>query len=254
MNNIIVEMNGPITEIILNRPDKKNALTPEMYSSISDALINANTSDDCKVVVIRANGDVFCAGNEIAGFADQSETPQLAETLRFMNSLLDCKKIVIAEVKGLAVGIGTTMLLHCDFVYSCSDTKFIMPFINLGLVPEYASSYILPLMAGRKRASEWLLLGEPFGAKEAYEFGMITKVVPANELTSTVDKAAGKLASKPAFALSRSKALINNQTDLIREQMDTEMDIFIEAMRTEAAREAFDAFLNKRAVDPEKFK
>lgn len=254
MSNILIETQGAVTSIILNRPEKKNALTREMYQTMADALTDANHAEDCKVVIIRAEGDIFCAGNEIAGFANHGEDPHLAETVSFMNALLNCKKTVVAEVSGLAVGIGTTMLLHCDFVYTSNQTRFILPFINLGLVPEYASSYILPRMAGRRRASEWLLLGEPISAQEAYQFGMVTKIVEPEALRETVDNVAKKLAAKPAFALLQSKALINNEADAIRQHMDVELDVFIEAMGTEAAQEAFDAFLHKRPIDPDKFK
>ena len=254
MSNILIETQDAITTITLNRPEKKNALTREMYQTIADALVEVNQTESCKVVIIRAEGDVFCAGNENAGFANHGAEPHLAETVSFMNALLNCKKTVVAEVSGKAVGIGTTMLLHCDFVYTHGEAQFVMPFINLGLVPEYASSYILPRMAGRRRASEWLLLGEPFGAQEAYQFGMVTKIVEPEALRDTVNKVAGKLAAKPAYALLQSKALINNEAEAIHQQMDVELDVFIEAMGTEAAQEAFDAFLHKRPINPEKFK
>lgn len=254
MSHILIETQGAITSITLNRPDRKNALTPQMYQSMADALKEANETQRCKVVVIRAEGDVFCAGNEIAGFANHSEKPHLAETVSFMDALLNCKKTVVAEVSGKAVGIGTTMLLHCDFVYTHNTAQFVLPFINLGLVPEYASSYILPRMAGRRRASEWLLLGEPFGAQEAYQFGMVTKIVEPEALRDTVNEVASKLAAKPAYALLQSKVLMNNEAEAIHQHMDVELDVFIEAMGTEAAQEAFDAFLQKRPVNPEKFK
>lgn len=254
MTSIVIDTQGAITSIVLNRPEKKNALTRDMYQQMADALVEADQSESCKVVIIRAEGDIFCAGNEIAGFANHGSDPHLAETVSFMKALLNCKKTVVAEVSGLAVGIGTTMLLHCDLVYADSDARFILPFINLGLVPEYASSYILPRMAGRRRASEWLMLGEPFGAQEAYEFGLITKVTEPEALRSTVETVAAKLAAKPAFALLQTKALINNEVGEIQQHMDFELDIFIEALGTEAAQEAFDAFLHKRPINPDKFK
>ncbi|MDC8831202.1 enoyl-CoA hydratase [Alteromonas gilva] len=254
MSHILIETSGAITHIVLNRPEKKNALTRDMYQTMADALKAADASEQCKVVIIRAEGDMFCAGNEIAGFAEHGKNPHMGETVSFMHALLNCKKTVVAEVSGLAVGIGTTMLLHCDLVYASVDARFILPFINLGLVPEYASSYILPRLAGRRRASEWLMLGEPFGAEEACDFGLVTKAVGGNELRDTVNAVASKLAAKPAFALLQTKALLNSEANEIKQHMDYELDIFIEAMGTEAAQEAFDAFLNKRAINPDKFK
>ncbi|SHH08324.1 Enoyl-CoA hydratase/carnithine racemase [Marisediminitalea aggregata] len=254
MSEIQIISQQAVTEIVINRPEKKNALTREMYKTMGDAIIEADASEACKVVVIRANGDIFCAGNEISGFANHGKEPHLAETVGFMKALTNCKKPVIAEVSGLAVGIGTTMLLHCDLVYCATGTRFVLPFINLGLVPEYASSYIIPRMAGRRRASEWLMLGEPFSAQDASDFGLVTKIVEPDALRDTVSDVAKKLAAKPKFALLQTKALLNNEAEDIQQHMDYELDIFIEAMGTDAAQEAFDAFLHKRPINPEKFK
>ena len=160
----------------------------------------------------------------------------------------------MAQVHGVAVGIGTTMLLHCDFVYAQPNTRFVLPFINLGLVPEYASSYLLPKIAGRRKASEWLMLGEPFGTEDAYQFGLLTDIVPETSLSDKVMSVCKKLVEKPAFSLLQTKSLLNNDTDLIRQQMDIELDVFIQAMGMDAAQEAFDAFLNKRPINPDKFK
>lgn len=254
MNDVLVTHEGAITTITLNRPSKKNALSREMYKTMADSIGAANDATTCKVIVIRAVGDTFCAGNEIAGFADHPHEPHLAETVSFMKSLLNCKKVVIAEVSGAAVGIGTTMLLHCDFVYCASEARFVMPFINLGLVPEFASSYVLPKIAGRRKASEWLLLGEPFGADEAYSFGLVNEVCAPDALAVQVANVAKKLAQKPNFALLQSKALLNSNIEDVEQHMAQELDVFVEALGTDAAQEAFDAFLKKRPINPEKFK
>lgn len=146
------------------------------------------------------------------------------------------------------------MLLHCDFVYATQDSRFVLPFINLGLVPEYASSYLLPKVAGHVKAAQWLMLGEPFTADDAYQFGMLTEVVSSQTIDDAVSATVQKLISKPSFALLQTKALLKGEADYVNQQMNAEFDIFLEALRTPAAQEAFDAFLKKRPINPEKFK
>ena len=167
---------------------------------------------------------------------------------------MKCELPVIAKVRGLAVGIGTTMLLHCDFVYCDESAKFIMPFIDLGLVPEYASSYILPRLAGHRKASEWLMLGKPFTGEEALQFGIATQVFPQKQLDSMVDKVATALCSKPKSALRHTKRLMKSDAHAVERHVNEELDYFIQAMQSEPAQEAFSAFLDKRPINPEKFK
>ena len=254
MSHILTHIEDHVLHIVINRVDKKNALTRSMYQQMADAIFDAKHHPDIRVILLKCHGDCFTAGNDIQDFASKEESEHVAETAAFMRALMDCEKPVIAQVHGVAVGIGTTMLLHCDFVYAQPNTRFVLPFINLGLVPEYASSYLLPKIAGRRKASEWLMLGEPFGTEDAYQFGLLTDIVPETSLSDKVMSVCKKLVEKPAFSLLQTKSLLNNDTDLIRQQMDIELDVFIQAMGMDAAQEAFDAFLNKRPINPDKFK
>ena len=216
--------------------------------------IEEAAAGNARVIIIEGEGDCFTAGNNIADFANPDQAEHVNETAHFMNALMKCELPVIAKVRGLAVGIGTTLLLHCDFVYCDETAKFVMPFIDLGLVPEYASSYLLPRLAGHRKASEWLMLGKPFDGEEARQFGIVTEVFPSEQLELMVDKIADALRSKPKTALRNTKLLMKSDAHAVEEHVNEELDYFIDAMRSEPAQEAFDAFLNKRPVNPEKFK
>ncbi|MCW8092455.1 enoyl-CoA hydratase [Alteromonas sp. ASW11-130] len=243
-----------VMRLTLNREDKKNSLTRDMYRQLADAIIQAGDDESVKVIRIDGAGSCFTAGNDIHDFASQNHSDNVTDTVAFMQALVECEKVVVAQVHGLAVGIGTTLLLHCDLVYCAPDTRFILPFINLGLVPEYASSYLLPRMAGRRKASEWLMLGEPIEAQEAMNFGIVSRIVDSDRLEGTVSAICQALVGKPAFALTQTKQLMSNDTDAVLQQMNAELDVFLEAMTTDAAKEAFSAFLEKRPVDRNKFK
>ena len=154
MSHILTHIEDHVLHIVINRVDKKNALTRSMYQQMADAIFDAKHHPDIRVILLKGHGDCFTAGNDIQDFASKEESEHVAETAAFMRALMDCEKPVIAQVHGVAVGIGTTMLLHCDFVYAQPNTRFVLPFINLGLVPEFASSYLLPKMAGHVKASE----------------------------------------------------------------------------------------------------
>lgn len=254
MNEINVQLSESVVTITIQRSDKKNALTRPMYKEMADALVTANDNAECRVVIIQGAAGCFTAGNDLADFVEQTGPEGLVETVEFMHALLNCNKVVIAKVEGLAVGIGTTMLLHCDLVYCSPETKFLLPFINLGLVPEYASSYLLPLVAGRRKASEWLLLGEPFGAKLAEENGVVTSVIPSEQLDAHVQRVAEKISLKPSLALRQSKALMNTANVQIKRIIDNELDIFVKALESAPAKEAFSAFFERRDVDRTIFK
>ena len=253
MPDIQVTLNHAVVHIKINRPSKKNSLTRAMYELMAETIENA-VANDCKVIVIEGEGDCFTAGNNIADFANPDEAEHVNETAHFMNALMKCEIPVIAKVRGLAVGIGTTMLLHCDFVYCDETAKFVMPFIDLGLVPEYASSYLLPRLAGHRKASEWLMLGKPFDGEEARQFGVVTEVFSSQKLDSMVEKVAEALCNKPRIALKNTKVLMKSDAHRVEEHMNEELDYFIDAMQSEPAQEAFSAFLNKRPINPEKFK
>ncbi len=252
--SIEINIDKGVMRLTLNREDKKNALTREMYRQLADAIQKARTDDDVRVIRLVGAGNCFTAGNDIHDFASQTHSENVTDTVAFMQALIECEKVVVAQVHGLAVGIGTTLLLHCDLVYCAPDTRFVLPFINLGLVPEYASSYLLPRLAGRRKASEWLMLGEPFESQEAKDFGLVSRIIEADMLEGTVSTICQSLVEKPAFALKHTKQLLSNETEAIQQQMNTELDLFLEAMTTDAAKEAFSAFLEKRPLDRNKFK
>ncbi len=245
---INVSRKNAILTIEIDRPDKKNALIPQMYIDIAEAIESAS-DDEIKAVLIQGKEACFTAGNDIADFMSKGKDQDVSETFRFMMALVNCPVPVVAKVEGLAIGIGTTLLLHCDFVYSADNAKFAMPFINLGLVPEYASSYILPRIAGNLRASELLLLGETFDAQKAYECGIVTSVHKENLLSDVVTQTLAKLVEKPKVALVQSKALLRNQSADIKKHIRAELAVFAQAMVSEAAKEAFSAFLEKRPVN-----
>ena len=254
-NTMIHELlaNDALT-IVMDRAGKKNALVPKMYNDMAIAIENASLSN-AKVIVIKGANGCFTAGNDVTEFLRSvKEGPaDINATYRFMKALMLCPLPVVAQVEGLAIGIGSTLLLHCDFVLCHKDTKFSMPFINLGLVPEYASSYILPRVAGHLKAAELLMLGNSFDSQQAQQCGFVTSV-HTSDLNAAVDDIAQALAKKPALALQQTKALLKQDTKNITKHLDDELKIFIEAMQTEAAAEAFTAFIEKRAVNVEKFK
>lgn len=243
-----------VLTIVMDRAGKKNALVPKMYNDMAIAIENASLSN-VKVIVIKGADGCFTAGNDVPEFLRSvKEGPgEINETYRFMKALMDCPLPVVAQVEGLAIGIGSTLLLHCDFVLCHRDTKFSMPFINLGLVPEYASSYIIPRVAGHLMAAELLMLGNPFYADQAKRCGFVTSV-HTSDLSAAVDDITQALTKKPALALQQTKALLKQDTKNIAQHLDDELKVFIEAMQSEAAGEAFTAFVEKRAVNLDKFK
>jgi enoyl-CoA hydratase/carnithine racemase len=211
--------------------------------------IESASDAEIRVVLIQGSQGCFTAGNDIADFTTKGDDQEVNETFRFMMALVKCPVPVVAKVEGLAIGIGTTLLLHCDFVYCADNAKFAMPFINLGLVPEYASSFILPRISGNLQAAELLLLGETFSAQKAYECGIVSRVVSEDALPDLVTETLAKLVSKPKMALVQSKALLRNQDAEIEKHIIAELAVFAKAMVSEPAKEAFSAFLDKRPVN-----
>jgi enoyl-CoA hydratase/carnithine racemase len=247
MSDIIKERSGSILRVQLNRPAKKNAMTMSMYVTLADLFNDAAKDEQVHVVLWHGAGDSFCAGNDVEDFLKNPPGPGESPQARLMNAFINFDKPLIAAVQGAAIGGGTTMLTHCDFVYAGETAKFQMPFINLGLVPEFGSSCSVPLRIGYIRAAELILLGLPFDARRAAELGLVTRVVPDQELLATATETAQKLAEKPAGALQACKRLMKRSSrEQIEQAMKVEGEEFASRVRSAEAREAFTAFLEKR--------
>jgi enoyl-CoA hydratase/carnithine racemase len=247
MSEIIAERSGNILSIQLNRPTKKNAMTSSMYIMMAEFLEDAAKDDEIRVALWHAAGDSFCAGNDLEDFMKNPPAAGESPQSRLIHTLINFEKPLVAAVQGAAIGGGTTMLTHCDFVYAGESAKFQLPFVNLALVPEFGSSYLLPLRFGYMRAAELILLGQPFGALRAAEFGLVTSVVPDQKLLSTATETAQILAEKPAGAVQACKRLMKGA---FREQLEQavklENQVFAERVRSDEAKEAFRAFFAKR--------
>lgn len=250
MSDIISERSGSILRVQLNRPDKKNAMTSSMYVTLADLLNDAAKDERIRVVLWHGAGDSFSAGNDVEDFLKNPPGPGESPQARLMNALINFDKPLIAAVQGAAIGGGTTMLTHCDFVYAAENAKFQVPFINLGLVPEFGSSYSLPMRIGHLRAAELILLGLPFDARRALELGLVTRVVPDEKLLATATETAQKLAAKPIGALQACKRLMKRSSrEQIEQAMKVENEEFASLVRSADAREAFTAFIEKRPPD-----
>jgi enoyl-CoA hydratase/carnithine racemase len=243
------EIADGIMTLTIARPDKKNALSNAMYSALSDGLELAEREPSVRVVLFQGEGDSFTAGNDLADFrAASNEQGGPSEAFRFIGNLGRATKPLVAAVHGNAVGVGTTMLLHCDLVYLAEDAKLITPFVNLALVPEAASSWLLPSRIGHVRAYAMFALGEPMDAVSALSCGLANAVVPATELRAQARRAAETLAKRPAGALSQTKALMR-ETERIASQINRESGLFRERLQSAEAREAFAAFAERRQPD-----
>jgi len=250
MDDIVTERAGSILRIQLNRPKKRNAMTSAMYVALADILKNAAADERTRVVLWHGAGDSFSAGNDIEDFLKNPPGPGESPQAQLMHALLDFGKPLIAAVQGAAIGGGTTMLLHCDFVYAGESAKFQMPFINLALVPEFGSSCIVPARIGHIRAAELILLGSPYDARRALELGLVTQVVPDQDLLSIATATAQKLAVKPAGALQASKRLMKQPLrEQIKAAMKAENEEFSAQVRSADAKEALTAFTEKRKPD-----
>jgi enoyl-CoA hydratase/carnithine racemase len=250
MSDIITERSGSVLRVQLNRPDKKNAMTSSMYVTLADLLNDAARDEQIRVALWHGAGDSFSAGNDVEDFLKNPPGPGESPQARLMDALINFDKPLVAAVQGAAIGGGTTMLTHCDFVYAGESAKFQMPFINLGLVPEFGSSYSLPMRIGHIRAAELILLGLPFDARRAAELGLVTRVVPDEKLMATATETAQKLAQKPIGALRACKRLMKlSSREQLEQAMKLEGEEFALRVRSAEAREAFTAFLEKRAPD-----
>jgi enoyl-CoA hydratase/carnithine racemase len=248
-----VTVQNGVQKLTINRAEKKNALTQDMYAVLADSLVAAEDNPDIRVSVITGTADSFTSGNDLMDFLQNPAQGETTPVIRFLNALISIKKPLIGAVNGLAVGVGTTMLLHCDLVYASDNATFILPFVNLGLVPEAASSYLLPKMLGHQRAAELLLLGEPFNAEKAHSYGIVNQVVSASELEGVAMTAAKKLAAKAPEALRLTKSLLKGDYETAAARMKMEGEIFQTRLVSPEAREAMTAFMEKRSADFSQF-
>ena len=247
MDEIITERADGILRLQLNRPAKKNALTSAMYVALAEAFNDAAKNDNVNTVLWHGAGDSFCAGNDVEDFLRNPPGTRESPQSRLMQALIAFDKPLIAAVRGAAIGGGTTMLTHCDLVYASENAKFQTPFIDLALVPEFGSSYLIPLRAGHLRAAEIILLGSPFGPTRAMELGLVSHVVPDDELLETATAAARKLAAKSSVALQAAKRLMKQPfLEQVRAAIAAENKEFSVRVRSADAKEALAAFLEKR--------
>ncbi len=244
-----IAQHGAIQTLRLNRAEKKNALTGEMYRALAGALRAAGAADGIAVTVILGQAGIFCAGNDVADFLAASQGGAGLQGLSFLEALADHEKPLIAAVDGPAIGIGTTLMLHCDLVFASPRAVFQTPFVNLGLVPEAASSLLGPRLMGHARAFELLVMGEAFTAERAKEAGFVNHIVPSEELEGAALRAAEALARKPREALRISRRLLKGDPASIKSRMREEGALFLERVKSDEARAAFAAFLQKTPGD-----
>ena len=247
MSDIITERTNGILRVEFNRPERKNAMTNGMYVRLADIFNEAAEDEETRVVLWHSAGDTFCAGNDIGDFLKPpgpGETPQA----RLMDAFIRFEKPIVVAVQGAAVGGGTTMLTHCDFVYAGESAKFKLPFIDLALVPEFGSSFSMPARVGHLRAAELFLLGEPFGAVRAAELGLVTRVVPDKQICSRQQRKSRRSSRQnPAARCAPAKRLLKQGSiDQLRAAVKLESREFSERLRSAEAIEAFTAFREKR--------
>ncbi|MBJ7310357.1 enoyl-CoA hydratase [Rugamonas sp. CCM 8940] len=248
-----------ILTIEFNRPDRKNAITSAMYQSMAEAIHDGEQDSAVRAILIIGKPEIFTAGNDLDDFMKSSRPEdgvaiEERPVYRFMLALSGAKKPVVAAVAGAAVGIGTTLLMHCDLVYAADSAKFSMPFVQLGLCPEFASSLLLAQIAGYPRAAEKLMLGEPFLAQEALDMGLVAKVLPIDELLPFALRQAAKLVALPASSVRATKQLMKaSRNGAISQQMVDENKFFGAMLAAPEAKEAFTAFFEKRKPDFSKF-
>jgi enoyl-CoA hydratase/carnithine racemase len=248
--DILVRTENGVMTVTLNRVDKKNSITFLMYGAMADALESARHDAAVRAVVIQGHESIFSAGNDIGDFLTKPPATQDSPVFRFMRGISSFPKPLVAAVCGPAVGIGTTLLLHCDLIYAGDNAAFSMPFVNLGLCPELASSFLVPQLMGYPRAAEALLLGEPFTAETALEIGLINRIVPPLEANALAQRQALKLAAKPLTSLLETKRLMKKgNAGIVAERMAEEGASFGRMLQEPAAREAFTAFMEKRRPD-----
>ena len=249
-SEILTHVDAGVMTLTINRLDKKNSITASMYAVMADLLEAAHHDTAVRALVIQGHESIFSAGNDIGDFLNNPPSTQDSPVFRFLRGISSFTKPIVAAVCGPAVGIGTTMLLHCDLIYAGDNAAFSMPFVNLGLCPEAASSLLVPQLMGYPRAAEALLLGEPFSAEAALEMGLINRIVPPSEVNALAAQQARKLAAKPMSSLVETKRLMKKgNASIVAERMTEESISFGRMLSEPAAREAFTAFMEKRKPD-----
>jgi enoyl-CoA hydratase/carnithine racemase len=250
---ILSRTENRVAYIELARLDKKNALTAQMYAQLAAALAAADKDREVRAVLLHGAPDCFTAGNDVGDFLKRPPGGA-SPAIGLFEVLPNMAKPVVAAVGGPAVGIGSTLLLHCDLVYAAPNARFQLPFVPLGIVPEFGSTYLLPLLAGYQRAAELLLLGQPFSAQKAYEVGIVTQIVPENELLQKAKEAAQTLAALPAESIRLTKRLMKKRHGAaLAETIAEETRTFTERLDSPEAKEAMSAFLEKRKPDFSRF-
>ncbi len=254
MSTIVTGTHNGVLRIVFNRPDKKNALTVEMYEALNEAFDLAAGDPGIKALLFAGEGGTYTAGNDLQDFLANPPKGEEAPVFQFIRNLAHCPKPMIAAVQGYAVGVGTTMLMHCDLVYAADDAKFSLPFVNLGLCPEAAVSYLLPRIAGYQRAAEKLLLGEPFGAEEGEAMGFVNKILPPDQVIAYAARQAEKIAALPGPSIRATKMFLKGgkksvEQKAIFERMEEEAALFQDMLTGPAALEAMAAFMQKRKPD-----
>jgi len=246
--HVQVEKQGEVLSVTLARPERRNAITVAMYAALADAVEQASADSTIRIITVRGEGQDFAAGNDLADFLDApaGDRGEIA-VWRFLRALAACETPLVAAVQGNCVGIGTTMLMHCDLVVAEDETRFSLPFVDLGLVPEAASSLLLPRLAGRRLAARYLLLAEPFGVEEALSIGLISHRSPSGELDRALSSIVERLLAKPPQALRETQRLLRyGGREEILERMQMEGGVFAERLQSAEVKQAISAFFERK--------
>ena len=247
--HVRIDRNKGVLAITLARPERRNAITVAMYAALADAVASASEDPGTRLILFRGEGQDFAAGNDLADFLEAGErSPADLPVLRMLRALVNCEVPIVAAVHGNCVGIGTTMLLHCDFVIADANTRFSLPFVDLALVPEAASTLLLPRLAGQRRTARYLMLGEPFGADEALTIGLASHVAEDGELTAVTDSVITGLLAKPPEALRQTRELLRHGTrEELLGRIELESRAFGQRLRSTEVKEAISAFFASRS-------